>query len=82
MLIPVLLGVSFIVFSILSFTPGDPVEMRLGDNYSEEAYQAMKEEMGLNDPFLLRYVKYIGNAVRGDFGNSYRTSQQIGRAHV
>ena len=46
MLIPVLLGVSFIVFSILSFTPGDPVEMRLGDNYSEEAYQAMKEEIG------------------------------------
>lgn len=77
MLIPVLLGVSFIVFSILSFTPGDPVEMRLGDNYSEEAYQAMKEEMGLNDPFLLRYVKYIGNAVRGDFGNSYRTSQPV-----
>ena len=74
---PVLLGVSFIVFSILSFTPGDPVEMRLGDNYSEEAYQAMKEEMGLNDPFLLRYVKYIGNAVRGDFGNSYRTSQPV-----
>ena len=77
MLIPVLLGVSFIVFSILSFTPGDPVEMRLGDNNSEEAYQAMKEEMGLNDPFLLRYVKYIGNAVRGDFGNSYRTSQPV-----
>lgn len=77
MLIPVLLGVSFIVFSILSFTPGDPVEMRLGDNYSEEAYQAMKEEMGLNDPFLLRYIKYIGNAVRGDFGNSYRTSQPV-----
>ena len=77
MLIPVRLGVSFIVFSILSFTPGDPVEMRLGDNYSEEAYQAMKEEMGLNDPFLLRYVKYIGNAVRGDFGNSYRTSQPV-----
>ncbi len=77
MLIPVLLGVSFIVFSILSFAPGDPVEMRLGDNYSEEAYQAMKEEMGLNDPFLLRYVKYIGNAVRGDFGNSYRTSQPV-----
>lgn len=77
MLIPVLLGVSFIVFSILSFTPGDPVEMRLGENYSEEAYDAMREEMGLNDPFLVRYVKYIVNAVQGDFGASYRTSNPV-----
>lgn len=77
MLIPVLLGVSFIVFSILSFTPGDPVEMRLGENYSEEAYDAMREEMGLNDPFLVRYVKYIVNAVQGDFGTSYRTSNPV-----
>ncbi len=77
MLIPVLLGVSFIVFSILSFTPGDPVEMRLGENYSEEAYNAMREEMGLNDPFLVRYVKYIVDAVQGDFGTSYRTSNPV-----
>lgn len=77
MLIPVLLGVSFIVFSILSFTPGDPVEMRLGDNYSEEAYNAMKEEMGLNDPFLVRYVKYVAGAVQGNFGTSYSTSQPV-----
>lgn len=77
MLIPVLLGVSFIVFSILSFTPGDPVEMRLGENYSEEAYNTMKEEMGLNDPFPVRYVKYIVNAVQGDFGVSYRTSNPV-----
>ena len=42
MLIPVLLGVSFIVYTILSFTPGDPVQMMLGDNYSEESYAAMQ----------------------------------------
>lgn len=47
MLIPVLLGVSFIVYTILSFTPGDPVQMMLGDNYSEESYAAMQEELGL-----------------------------------
>ena len=51
MLIPVLLGVSFIVYTILSFTPGDPVQMMLGDNYSEESYAAMQEELGLaQDP--------------------------------
>ena len=46
MLIPVLLGVSFIVYTIMSFTPGDPVQMMLGDNYSEEAYAALEEELG------------------------------------
>ena len=55
MLIPVLLGVSFIVYTILSFTPGDPVQMMLGDNYSEESYAAMQEELGLDDPFLVQY---------------------------
>lgn len=77
MLIPVLIGVSFIVFSILSFTPGDPVQMRLGDNYSEEAYAEMKEEMGLNDPFLIRYVKYIAGVVQGDFGTSYNSGNPV-----
>lgn len=77
MLIPVLIGVSFIVFSILSFTPGDPVEMRLGDNYSPEAYETMKAEMGLDKPFPVRYVNYIAGAVRGDFGASYSTSNPV-----
>ena len=44
------LGVSFIVYTILSFTPGDPVQMMLGDNYSEESYAAMQEELGLMIP--------------------------------
>lgn len=77
MLIPVLLGVSFLVFTILSFTPGDPVEMRLGENYSPEAYETMKHDMGLDKPFLLRYVSYIADAVRGDFGKSYSTSNPV-----
>ena len=63
MLIPVLLGVSFIVYTILSFTPGDPVQMMLGDNYSEESYAAMQEELGLDDPFLVQYGRFIINAV-------------------
>lgn len=54
LLIPVLLGVSFIVFSILSLTPGDPVQIRLGDNYTPESYASMKHEMGLDQPYILR----------------------------
>lgn len=77
MLIPVLLGVSLIVFSILSLTPGDPVEMRLGDNYTQESYEAMTKELGLDQPFPVRYVKYAGGVLRGDFGLSYTTGRPV-----
>lgn len=77
MLIPVLLGVSFIVFSILSLTPGDPVEMRLGDNYTQESYEAMTKELGLDQPFPVRYVNYVGGVMQGDFGLSYTTSRPV-----
>ena len=77
MLIPVLLGVSFIVYTILSFTPGDPVQMMLGDNYSEESYAAMQEELGLDDPFLVQYGRFIINAVHGDIGTSYSTGNPV-----
>lgn len=77
MLVPVLLGVSFIVFSILSLTPGDPVEMRLGDNYTQESYESMTRELGLDKPFLMRYANYIAKAVKGDFGLSYTTGRPV-----
>ena len=77
MLIPVLLGVSFIVYTIMSFTPGDPVQMMLGDNYSEEAYAALEEELGLDDPFLVQYGRYVINAVQLDFGTSYDTGNPV-----
>lgn len=48
MLVPVLLGVSLIVFTIMDLTPGDPVEMYLGDNYTAEAHAAMTQELGLD----------------------------------
>lgn len=77
MLLPVLLGVSFLVFAIMSLAPGDPVEMYLGDNYTQEAYQAKTQELGLDQPFLVRYLKYIGNAVTGDLGTSFFTGRPV-----
>lgn len=77
MLIPVLLGVSFIVFTIMSLTPGDPVQVYLGENYTQEAYDQISEELGLNDPFLIRYAKYVANAVQGDLGTSYSTKRAV-----
>ena len=77
MLIPVLLGVSLIVFAILNLTPGDPVEMRLGDNYTQESYEAMTRELGLDQPFPVRYVSYVSGVIQGDFGLSYTTSRPV-----
>lgn len=73
MLIPVIIGVTFVVFFILSVAPGDPVLTILGDGATDEAIAQMREELGLNDPILVRYVNYIWDVLHGDFGLSYKT---------
>lgn len=77
LLIPVLLGVTFIVFTIMSFTPGDPAQLILGENAPPEAIEELRAEMGLDDPFLVQYFRFVGNALRGDFGRSYRTKRPV-----
>jgi peptide/nickel transport system permease protein len=72
-MIPVILGISFILFSILEITPGDPAQIILGERAAPEQIEKLREEMGLNRPFMARYVCYVGDAIRGDFGLSYRT---------
>jgi len=70
-MIPVILGVIFIVFTMNEVSPGNPARIILGEIASEEAVAQLEEEMGLNDPFLLRYVRYVFNAMRGDLGDSF-----------
>ena len=77
MMIPVVLGISFIIFTILALTPGDPAQMILGENASLEDIEQLREEMGLNENFLVRYVKYMADAIRLDFGESYRTGLPV-----
>jgi len=72
MLIPVILGVTFIVFTLSYITPGDPADFILGDSAPHEAKEELRERLGLNDPFLVRYGNFILSAVQGDLGNSYR----------
>ena len=77
-LIPVLLGVSFIIFSLLYFTHGSPAEYMLGMDATEESIAELEEELGLNDPFLVRYFNYIKDIVTEfDFGTSYTTKQSV-----
>lgn len=77
LLIPVIIGVTFFVFAIMSFSPGDPAQMRLGEQAPEAAVEALREEMGLNDPFLVQYGRFLINAVQGDFGRSYQTNNEV-----
>lgn len=77
LMIPVLLGISFILFSILNLTPGDPARAMLGDGASEEDVELLREEMGLNEPFFVRYGKYVLGLFQGDFGKSYVSGRLV-----
>ena len=77
LLIPVLLGVSLLVFAIMSLTPGDPAQLILGENAPREAVLKLREEMGLNDPFFIQYLRFVKNAILGDFGRSYTTGREV-----
>lgn len=77
LMIPVLLGISLLVFAMLELSPGDPAQIILGMKATPEALDNLHEQMGLNDPFWLRYIRYIGNVLRGDFGTSWRTSLSV-----
>ncbi|MCJ7855200.1 ABC transporter permease [Lachnospiraceae bacterium NSJ-143] len=77
MLIPVILGITFILYSIMTLTPGDPVRMILGDGATDEAVEQMREELGLNKGFFEGYVDYLKDAAHGDFGKSYRTREPV-----
>ena len=74
LMVPVILGLSFILFSIMELTPGDPARAMLGEYAPQEEVEQLREQMGLNDPFFVRYWRYVWNALHGDFGVSYRTN--------
>ncbi|MDO5037382.1 MAG: ABC transporter permease [Tissierellia bacterium] len=78
-LIPTLLGVSFIIFSLLYLTPGDAATARLGTSAPKEAIEAYREELGLNDPFLVQYGRYMKGLVQGDLGKSYISQRSVGQ---
>ena len=76
-LVVVLIGVSFLVFMLLSLTPGDPVRMMLGESATPEAQEALREEMGLNDPVLIQYGRWLGNVLHGDLGESSKFGESV-----
>lgn len=77
MLIPVILGITFLVFSIMALTPGDPAQLILGENAPKELIDELRDKMGLNRPFFIQYLTYISNILKGDFGVSYTTGRAV-----
>ena len=77
MLIPVILGVTFLVFYIMSFSPGDPAAIILGDNASAESIAQLQEELGLNEPVIVQYANYMKKCITGDLGESYATGRDV-----
>lgn len=77
LMIPTILLTSLLIFWAMSLTGGDPVMTILPENATVEQQNALREEMGLNDPFFVRYFRYIGGIVTGNMGESYVTKLDV-----
>lgn len=77
MLIPVLIGVTFMVYFILSLSPGDTAAMIAGESADAETIEATRKDLGLDQPVIVQYGKYMLNLLHGDMGKSYKTKRDV-----
>jgi len=77
--IPLMLGVATIVFVVLSLAPGDPSNMYFGPGMSPETLVRIRRDMGLDDPLLIRYFRWLFAFLRGDFGYSFFSGMPVSR---
>ena len=77
MMIPVLIGVTLIIFTMMYLTPGDAADMLLGDSATIEQKEQLREELKLNDPYLVQYFNYMKGVLHGDLGTSYSTKRPV-----
>lgn len=76
-LIPILFGISVLVFTILHLVPGDPASIMLGTNATPEAIAALGKSMGLDQPLITQYMNWMGGMLQGNFGVSVHTGEDI-----
>jgi peptide/nickel transport system permease protein len=77
LLIPVLFIVSVLISSLIYMSPGDPVRVMLGLRANQEAVDKIRAELGLDKPIYIRYLKWLGNTVRGDLGRSLQRNERV-----
>ena len=78
--LPVLFGVSTLVFALIHFIPGDPAQAMLGETASDEDVQALRERLGLDRPLVEQYGTFLAGVARGDLGTSLRTNEPVATA--
>ncbi|HWC12215.1 MAG TPA: nickel ABC transporter permease [Acidimicrobiales bacterium] len=80
-LVPIWLGISLFAFALASLSPSDPATLILERNQDEpvtpEQIEAFRDRFGLNDPFVVQYARWVGRAVQGDLGESFRSGQPV-----
>lgn len=78
-MIPVILGVAIFIFTIMYWVPGDPAQLILGENGTPETIAALRENMGLNDPYVIQLGRFLKKTfIDWDFGESYFTRLSVG----
>jgi peptide/nickel transport system permease protein len=76
-LVPVLIGISVVVFLLLRLTPGDPATVMLGERATPEKVAVLREQLGLNRPLWEQYIEFVGRIVRGDLGRSIVSNNPV-----
>ncbi|WP_066248349.1 ABC transporter permease [Neobacillus drentensis] len=76
-IIPVLLGLSILIFALSRIMPGDSIRLKLGPEATQQQIEAMEEEMGLNDPLPVQYWNYMKGAFQGDMGMSLQSNRNV-----
>ena len=75
----VLFTVSVIIFALMRLIPGDPILMMLGDDFSQDAYRRLQAKLGFDRSVVVQYLIWLGNILRGDFGDSYLNQEPVWR---
>jgi peptide/nickel transport system permease protein len=75
--VPVLLGVALVLFLLLNVVPGDPITIMMGEHIKPALVESFRARMHLDDPVLVRFVRYITGALRWDFGVSYKLEREV-----
>ena len=77
LLVPVLAGVSVVVFLVLHLSPGDPAEIMLGSQATQEDLARLRADLGLTEPLPVQYLRWLGHVLRGDLGRSIWTKRPV-----
>ena len=75
--VPIVLGIATIVFFVLSLAPGDAASFFVSPNITPEVLEQMRRNMGLDQPVHIRYLRWMGSMLRGDFGISFSRNQPV-----